>query len=453
MKKLFITVLLVLFATSVYAEVNFPLNGSFHGRGQYWSHEATSSTGFGAPIPNGTASDTVTFGVYDGDLNLYPKIKMGSTTLTMKLAIKDETWDKPEGDRTVEYDSATGLVEKVYDQDDNIKVERLYLTHYFSNGVILDVGLMDGGAWGTTFGETVSQKYRVKVMHTKTPIGMVGVVLEKNTEQNGYTAGGNYIKDSEKDDDDSYGLFMVTKAGDIFIKPLLFYVHNSSNVPGIPALGLDYDDDGVNVLYFALELSGDLGNGLGFESELGWKQYDVEDLQALAPLNPACANAKDADVYGAYLNVWKNLDAAKVGTILTYGSWDDKAGATGAGMGWDYGDDFESNLILGDWVAWGSSSGNDLEAATMIKLYAADIKSPVDKLTFHGSVSYIMSNQKDNVYEDATAWEIDLGGTYAITDNLAYRFQGGYADISYDVNGYSDPDPIMLLEHRVQFTF
>jgi hypothetical protein len=439
MKKFLITALLVLFATAAYAEVTFDLSGSFHARGQYWSQESDNTGAdafaFGDPIPTGATSDTVTFSVYDGDLNLYPKITVDNTTLTMKLAIKDETWDDPGGDRP----GGT---------DDNIKVERLYLTHYFDNGVTLDAGLMDGGAWGTLFADTVVQKYRVKVIHTKSPVGAIGALVEKNTESSS-----PYIKDSEKDDDDSYALFMVTKAGNIFIKPLIFYVHNSSNVPGVPALGLDYDEDGVNVLYLALELSGDLGNGLGFESELGWKQYDVEDLQALAPLNAAYANAKDADVYGAYLNVWKNLDAAKLGLILTYGSWDDKAGSTGTGFGWDYGDDFESNLILGDWVAWGSSSGNDLEAATMVKLYAADIKSPVDKLTFKGSFAYIMSNQEDNVYEDATAWEIDLGGAYAITDNLAYRFQAGYADISYDIVGYDDPDPVMLLEHRIALSF
>ena len=92
---------------------------------------------------------------------------------------------------------------------------------------------------------------------------------------------------------------------------------------------------------------------------------------------------------------------------------------------------------------------------TMIKLYVSDIKTPVDKLTLKGSFGYVMSNQEGlgNIYEDATAWDIDLGGTYAITDNLAYRFQAGYADFSYDIAGYTDPDPVMLLEHRIALSF
>ena len=472
MKKYFIAVLLVLFATSVYAEVNFELSGTFHGRGQYWSHEAytaspvpglTINRGFGQPIPNGINSDTVTWSVYDGDLNLYPKIIVDNTSLTMKLAIKDETWDDPDGDRIVETDEDGNFV-RAYDGDDNIKVERLYVTHAFANGVFLDVGLMDGAAWGTTFADTVVAKYRVKVIHSKTPVGAIGALVEKNAESSS-----PYIKDSEKEDDDSYALFMVTKAGDIFIKPLIFYVVQSSKVPGVDALGVD-EEDALKVLYLACEFSGDLGGGIGFESEIGWKQYDVEDLKGLAPVNPAVANAKDADTYGVYLNIWKNLDALKLGAVLTYGSYDDKGGPTGTGIGWDYGDDFESNLLLGDWIAWGDNESDpnklerDLIGMNMVKLYADSIKTPIDKLTFKGSLAYVWSNQKDtalfqatfgapNIYDGASAWEIDLGGEYAFTDNCSYRFQAGYADFSYDTAGYSDPDPVMLLEHRVQFTF
>ena len=415
MKKLFITVLLVLFATAAYAEVNFELSGSFHARGSYWDNYNLDS------------SDTVTYSDYDGDLILYPKIIVGDSTIIMKLAIRDETWDAPDTWRS----TAAG-----YEIDDNISVERCWLDHKFGENTILSVGLMDGAVWGTTFADNLNARYRVKVV-TKTDIGAIGALVEKMSER-----GNPNVDDAEKDDWDDYAVFMVTKAGDIFVKPLIYYIDNSSQIPTL-------DEDGVKVLYLALELSGDLGDGLGFESEIGWKDYDVEDLQGVG-----LVNATDYSVYGAYLNVWKALDAAKVGGILAYGSWDEDGGATGTGGGWDFGEDFESNLILGDWIALSPSGYDDLEAFTLIKLYASDISTPVDKLTGSVSAAYMMSNMDDQPqFEDVTAMELDLGVAYAISDNLTYSVNFGYATIDQDQTGVDDPDPVMLLQHRLKLSF
>lgn len=450
MKKVFLAILIVLFASAAWAEVKFEMSGDMHARGSYWKN--FNQAGPAADYESDSYMD------YDGDVNLYPKISVGDTSINMKIAIRDETWAYVDNDSTVTLNPDTSSVYNKYtsSKDDNINIERAWLQHKFSENTILDVGLMDGQVWATSFGDYLMGRYRVKITQ-RTPFGVVGGLVEKDVEL------GGLVKDSEKDDYDSYAIFAVTKLGDIYVKPLVFYVDNSavlsSSAAGIGALPIGESSDGIKLLYLALGFDGKLGP-LEFESELGYKKAKWEDFKQLADyagLNPALAafaNAKDSSVWGAYLNVWKPLDGMTPGLTLAYGSWDDEAGRTGTGWGFDFRDDFCSNLILGDWIAWSDITGNDedLVAATLIKPYISNVKL-ADKLSASASFGYIMSNQKDNVYEDATAWEVDLGVAYKITDNLTYSIDAGYADISYDVDGIEDPDEIMLLQHKIKFVF
>lgn len=461
MKKVFLAILIVLFASAAWAEVKFELSGDMHARGSYWKN--FSQGGPAADYESENYSD------YDGDVNLYPKISVGDTSLNMKIAIRDETWGKVDrDDLEVDTNPDTNSVYNSYtgSKDDNINIERAYLQHKFGKNTTLEVGLMDGQVWATSFADYLMGRYRVKLVQM-TPFGALGALVEKDAEL------GDAFKDSEKDDYDSYALFAVTKAGSVYIKPLIFYVYNggwNKMAPPIPTqaglvdVGLttiDADNDALTVLYLALGFDGTLGP-IEFESELGYKKYDAEgSIRAVNDDNSAIPAGtvlstfdNDWTIWGAYLNIWKTLDGMRPGLILTYGSWDDEGGPTKAGFGWDNRDDFCSNLILGDWIAWGDNTGadEDIVGMTLIKPYIADVKL-ADKLSASASFGYIMSNQKDNAYEDATAWEVDLGVAYSITDNLVYSVDAGYADISYDVEGVEDPDGIILAQHKIKFKF
>jgi hypothetical protein len=117
----------------------------------------------------------------------------------------------------------------------------------------------------------------------------------------------------------------------------------------------------------------------------------------------------------------------------------------------DFEDDFNSTVILGDEYGWGG--GDDLRGMTMVKLYVDDIKTGMDPLTISTYAAYVMSNEDDTDFEDATAWEIGLGAAYKITDNLVYSVYGAYADIDYDVTGYDDPDSVYVIANAIEFSF
>jgi hypothetical protein len=487
MKKVFLVILVVFFATALYAGtkvdpesiygttysqawrerqdktfgtplMQFDLSGEFNAEGLYWKNKGLNS------------SDTFDTAYYRGYLNLFPKLKIENATVITKISmVHQEPWAQFAG--TDNIDAASDLVNTT-SKNENIAVERAYLHYDFAGtpGLFTEVGLMDGAWWGTTFADNMQGRWRVKLQHNKTPVGVVGALLEKDAEV-GDTAG--KVEDSEKDDYDAYAIYGVTKVGDVMIEPLIFYVHNSAfnrSAPGagpggtdVLLTGLDHGSNGIDIWYYALAFEGKLGP-LGFEAELGLKDYTSEIIQHVflpgttTDAVPASTIKNDYQEWGAYLNLWNNMDFGRLGGILAYGNWDDKGGPTKTGSGFDFRSDFKSNLILGDELGFGSATAEDLVGMTLIKPYVKEIKL-MDKLTCSASFAYIMSNQEDSKYEDATAWEGDAGVQYKLADNVAYFVDLGYANISFDSKGRpfgapsEDPDPIWLLKHQILFTF
>jgi hypothetical protein len=446
MKKVLCTIaLMLLVATSAYAQATFSLSGDYWAEGKYWFN-------YNADPGTDAVYSERSFGFYEQDINLYPKISVGDTSLNFKIAITDTYWGAHEGD------GSEGITQSNDDptaDDDNMQIERAFITHKFSDKLTLDVGLMDGTQWGTVFGDDKQAQWRVKLVGT-TPVGVIGLVLEKNRDWGATSYGADTL---EGEDRDSYGLFAVTKAGSVYIKPLLWYVVADDIFNGTALDAFAGSNSSFTIFNPVLAFNGDLG-AISFESEINYKMYSLE----VDNLN----FDEDWETLGLYLNIWKALDAMTPGFVVAYGSYNDDAvediaaglaPLTAAGYAsfvntaaFDFEDDFNSTVILGDEYTWGGA-GDDLQAMTLLKLYVNDIKTGIDPLTLSAYAAYVMSNQEDNAYEDATAWELGLGSAYKITDNLTYSVYGAYADISYDVAGIDDPDSVYILANSIEFTF
>ena len=462
MKKVLCTiVLMLLIAGTSYAQATFSMTGDYWAEGKYWFNYNA------APGTDATYSEK-SFGFYEQDINLYPKITMENTSLNFKVAITDVYWGNPAADGSEDINQ---YMDDPSADDDNMQIERAFLTHKFSDKLTLDVGLMDGTQWATTFGDDNQAQWRVKLL-AMTSLGAVGFVLEKNSE---FGAADN---DLEGEDRDSYGLFAVTKVGPVFVKPLLWYGNYADIFRGTAldtgyGIGSTYDAK-FTVFNPVLGFDGDLGV-VSFESEINYKTYTLEvdsfDVD------------EDWSTLGLYLNVWKALDAMTPGIVLAYGSYDTTLGDAAydavmggntlgglacigamSSAGFDFEDDFYSTIILGDEFGWGG--GDDLKGMTLIKVYVDDIATGMEPLSLNFYAAYVMSNQEatdaallpgalatPNNYEDATAWEVSLGADYKITDNLKYSVYGAYADINYDVTGIDDPDSVYILANALKFVF
>jgi len=443
---------MLLIAGTSYAQATFSMTGSYWAEGKYWFNYND------APGTDATYSEK-SFGFYEQDINLYPKITMENTSLNFKVAITDVYWGDPSADGSEDINQ---YADDPSADDDNIQIERAYLSHNFGK-VTLDVGLMNGTQWATTFGDDNQAQWRVKAV-ARTAVGIVGAVLEKNRE---WGAGDDTL---EGEDRDSYGLFAITKVGPVFVKPLLWYgnyadIFRGTALDTLYGIGSTYNAK-FTVFNPVLGFDGDLGV-VSFESEINYKMYTLE----VDSLNVD----EDWSTLGIYLNVWKALDAMTPGIVLAYGSYDTTLGdaaydyAVGgnplgaaacvgamSSAGFDFEDDFDSTIILGDEFGWGG--GDDIKSATLFKVYVNDIATGMDPLSLNFYAAYVMSNQEAtdyavNAYEDATAWEVSLGADYKITDNLKYSVYGAYADISYDVTGIDDPDSVYILANAIRFTF
>ncbi|MCD4718998.1 MAG: hypothetical protein K8S13_03950 [Desulfobacula sp.] len=397
MKKLIALTFAMLFlGAGIASATDFSLTGSYYARGSYYDNMS------------GQGTDVETFGAYDHELSVDAKWQIDDTTKVFaRFEMADETW-------------GTGNINEINaapNVDDNIYLEQVWGAHTFGNGGTLTVGKMSAGAWGTAFHDAGDEAYRVKWVQP-TAIGtIIGILHKDDNGESGSTVIG------EDEDDDAYILAMVTKIGDINVKPLVAYVMFESNTPAAD-----------NVLTRGmLSFDGVFGN-VGFEGE-----FDVFDMNR-------SAGFQDYTTWGAYLNVWMNADALKFGILGAYGSYDDDSGA-----GFDFGDDFEAGgaLIMGDDATF--FGGNDLTAGTLLALYADYAVS--DQLSIGGYLGYATCNVDNNgPWDGADIYEISADVSYKITPNLTYKVAAGFAQLGWG-DTTPDPDSAMELYHKLSFSF
>jgi len=420
MKKLFIILFASLFLAGVaYAGVpTMDFSGSFYVRGSYINNSS------------GQEEDAGNYMYYDQELDADWKISANDKSFVrINFEAHDQDWLSGNTDGTAQDGSS--------DLDDNLEIKRLFGSHTFDFGTAFDFGLMTGGAWATGFGDNANGRWRLKFVHPL-PAGMPLIfVVEKNAELGsqynspGYTAGGiDLPADAESDDVDAYYIATVLKFGDIFVKPLLGYVYTG-------ALELDEEDDRT-VTLLLLGVDGNLGM-FQFESEFDYFNYAWE-LDSPA--------AEDYNAYGLYFKGWANLDAFKVGGLFAYGSYDEDGGAAGSGAGFGFGEDFTPTIFGADWAGFGSTGLSEYFAVTMFQIFGEYAMN--DAISFNASYTYVSSNEKDTVWEDATGYEIDAGMNWAISDAVSYGIALGTGAWDQDD---ADLDPFTRAYHKISIAF
>jgi hypothetical protein len=294
MKRLVFVALMLLFTSPLYAAAaTFSMTGDYYVEGKWWGNY------------NLDKYEKSTVRYIDQEINLYPKIQVGNTSLNLRFDIAECVWGGPEAaDRSDYAANVKGLDQfktgddRTVTNDANINVERAYISHKFNDTYTLDVGLMDGGGWGTDFGNSVYGQWRIKLTQN-TKMGTLLYYYEKPANLTlDYTAEQGDTeteRNAEEDDTENFFLGYINKFGPITVKNLVGYSYGSS-------ADLSYDNRGLFTWADTLALSGDLGV-ISFESEFSYKRLrcDVTDNSSFGP-------AKDSwKVYGGYLNFWKDL--------------------------------------------------------------------------------------------------------------------------------------------------
>ena len=400
MKKFFVVLFVVMFAaTSAYA-VDFKTSGSYYARGSWISNDS------------GVQADAVDYAYYDHELDMTTTIVVDDNTkVVVNYEIHDSNWITSNHDGWNQ-DGASNL-------DDNIEFKRVFSSYTFtSTGSTIDLGLRTGGAWATDYANTANGRYRVKLTQA-TPIGPFFAILEKNAESSS-----GAVEDSEDDDGDFYYIALVTKMGPVNVKPLLGYGDQSQIV-------LDNGSDGLQMVTFQLGIDGSYDNwGFEFDGVYIGREWDT--------------GAADTDNFGFYIKPWFKTGPAKIYGIFAYGDEDE-------GTAFAMGDDFEPLTFWANWTAFGPVG--DHFAACTLYMIGLDFAA-TDALSFNGALAFLDSNYDvaGNMWENADAWEFDLGLGYKISDAVSYSVQFAYADADLG-SGFADPDGSWRLYHKFAISF
>jgi hypothetical protein len=407
MKKFFIGLLAVMFvAGAAYAGApDMDFSGMINTRGQYFSND------------DAVTEDSGDYMIYDmefdADLNIKASDKSG---VFLNFEIHDESWLETPGGS----DDKTG--------DDQIAFKRAFGYHTFGTGTKVEFGVLTGAAFGTAFGDNGDGRYRVKFTHP-TDVGVFVGVLEKNQE-NGPAATDDY--DAEADDSDLYAVAYVAPFGDLTFQGLGVYA--LVNIGDADAGDPDATDEEADLALtiVSLNLLGSLG-AIGFETEFMYKNYSYDTE----------FDAEDYSVFGFYANGWTMMDAMKVGAQIAYGSFDDDAQA-----GFGFGEDYTPTIGGADAFTVGASGLSEYNAVTLLNAYLDYGLS--EEMNVGGSLTYWMSNSKDNAWEDATGYEVDVLFGWKLSDTTKYSAALGQGQIDLD-NG--DPDPFTRIYHKIQVSF
>ncbi len=368
---------------------------------------------------------------YDYEMTVYPKFVVDENNFAiMRLEIKDMTAAAPES--------------AVYttDSGNNVRVERSYFQTKIGP-TSLALGLMDGGAWGTAFGDTIYGAWRIKAI-TTTPIGSIVTVLQRNYENSSETAGNDY------QDNTVYYLGLVTKAGPMYIKPLFVYADYGDHQYN----GASSTLGKVDVKGFQLAGNGAFGD-INVEFEFGW---------ADTAFDATAAALRDNTLWGLYVDANMKMGDSKFGATFAYGSTDKSE--YGSHYGYTFGDEISFGEIIAVDMELGENDTTDdtvggMAGFTAVKLYADFVA--MENLTISPVFVYAKSNYDDGAnvvkynasVEIESAMELDLWAKYQINDAVYYKAGFCYAQTKATkfVTTDKDPDDTWKLVHMVGISF
>jgi len=310
-------------------------------------------------------------------------------------------------------------------ENENIAFDWAYL-EYASPIGLFQVGEMEDGRTGTVFGNSYTTAGRIKYAYTIGPV-TIKADITKSIDQSYSAVALNNVTDA---DNDKYGLEGVYawKAGKAGMK-VTYYKSDSTRPPVAipPTTGTNYAATYFLFTPYAIAKIGPV------------------DIQA--ELNYATGNAKDYDNgtadqtlsnLSAFVDATATFAPVYFGGTFAYISGDDtstpnksEGGALNGGRDWN------PCLIMFNyydrtyWIGAlnGQNSTTTTNSGPMTNAWFVQGRvgvNPLAALDIMASVSWAQADQKNTNLSSDYGWEVDVTGTYKITNNLSYMLGVGY---------------------------
>jgi len=320
----------------------------------------------------------------------------------------------------VEQNSAGTMAE-----NENIAFDYTYLQYATPAGVFR-AGAMPGGTWGTVFGDYLEPRYRLFYSSPSMGGFTLLAIIEKNAD-NSYYAKNLATTQTDKDINTYYiaGIY----ANKMVNVGLLYGYQTNASARVDPGAGADGSTN--SKLHYVYPYAIVNVGPVKIQAEANWTfgktKYD----------NGTTADV-DVDALAAWLDAQATFGPVYVGATVAYARGDVDAAdnvAYGARTG---GIDYSPTLIMWNedrsrwlgavssaYVATGFNAGNGMANAI---LYQGRVGvKPTEKLDVMASLSFAQADKIPNLYVSKDyGWEIDVTGTYKITNNLSYMLGVGY---------------------------
>jgi hypothetical protein len=430
--------LIVAFSTSAFA-VDVKINGEYYVGGLYLNKVAVADN-TGAANPNSAF--------------FYQRLRVGTDFVVsdcLKLVTRFDAMERIWGkERTIRTTDATGIFGSplpslnTYNLDagantlesENIALEVAYL-NYVSPIGLFQVGYMENKVWGTTWGNNGTGPTAGQIKYF-VPVGPVTLVAayakEEEHNASAYFPISDVISGSPSStrtdrDANSYRLGAIYnfkgnkvagEAGALFI-----YQRDASQ----RGLGLGaYLTNAYTIMpYFKAKVG-----PVALQGELNyiWGELIDRETPTGMPLDV------DIESLSFYLDAVADFGMFNVGGTLAYAQGDNDGLADGKFKSLAKGGrDFNPCLIMFntdtvvDWTGalagWnGTAVGGQMTNAWLYQLRAG--VNPTKQLAALMSVSYAAADKKAGMANSTMGFEVDVTGTYKISNNLSYMLGVGY---------------------------
>jgi hypothetical protein len=340
--------------------------------------------------------------------------------LVTRVDVMERTW---EPDSTANYASPNTGIDRNFDFD-------IVYVDYTSPIGLFQVGYMPDYVWGNIWsnrstGPTSGQiKYIVPIPNS--PITLVAAYAKEG--ENSYfidnTTGSALVSDRDYDSYRAGGVlsFKGGEAGLLFI-----YNRDASHRGDAPTL------TSVPYLINAYSIDPYFKAKVGPLALQGEAVYQFGKIQAEDPYG---AFDMDINSLTAWLDADANFGIFSIGGSLAYASGDDdatddeKTDSLTGGRDWDPCLIMFNNTTMNTWVGplatYTTTSGIDGEMKNALFGQLRASLTPVPEFTGMMSVSYAMADKAPKGYDDNYGYEVDVTGTYKITNNLSYMLGFGY---------------------------
>jgi len=469
--------LVLAFSASAMA-VDVKFSGSFYAAGMYLDKTALVNTSATSGV--GSGSDNISTAFYFQRLRVKTDfIVSPGLSLVTRFDALERVWGAPR--TTAATDTALssapvldGGSSGTVPENENIAFDLAYIQWVSPVGVF-QVGYVNDGQWGTQFGDSDGTIGKIQWI---LPVGpaMFTAYIGKTTD---YSRTAKFTSPTAADPQRS----MTDMDTDQYVATATYNVNKDINLGLLYAFKRIAQFKGTTTPLYAIS---------GFGSSAALIKVHVLNPYAKAKFGPVSLEAEVNYVFGkgnfennydrditigmlsVYVGAMADLGPVYFGGKFAYISGDDpntKDKWEGGQIGGGY--DFNPTLIMfnrdrtywaGSLSGWNSTSAQNssglLGACGMTNAWFGQGiigGRPLAALDIQASLAYAAADQKPtNVLNGAYGWELDVTGTYKITNNLSYMLGVGYFFTGDYFKGYSNDNAVRndyMLINKLTLTF